>query len=359
MKPTECACCSRIYNTPEDYLKGTTKFRMCSQRHLWFECSCGSGIMLRKGEYEWYSPTLKMSESAATLFQSIKDINHIPLIPSTIIQIQAIIADANSSVQDVHTALKRAPNLALSIIKSANQLRRSTDIEIKDLEEAITAVGRKTISELILTDTLQGFDFKTKVFRKDIYWKEALLIGQIAEYLTEHFAPHLSKDEAYIAGSLLNIGKVVGAICFPQKTDEVAKLTQNPRRKMTWAAAEDYLRALSHVNLGEVASALWGFPDYVTHTMASHHLMPDEVPDFSEEDVLFMDEDELISDNDSDITLQQLVATANQLAHIVLHQPSRFDNQLCDAYCQVLGISKKDRDEVIDLLLQNYQAKAS
>lgn len=357
MKPTECACCTRIYNTPEDYLKGTTKFRVCSQRHLWFECSCGSGIMLRKGEYEWYSPTLKMSESAATLFQNIKEINNIPLIPNTIIQIQSIIADESSSPKAIEEALKRAPNLALTIIRAANHLGRSSAGEIKRLDQAITIVGRKTLSELILTQTLQEFDFKTKAFRKDEYWKEALLIGEIAEYLTSKYAPHLSKDDAYIAGSLVNIGKVVGAICFPQMTDEVARATKNPRRPMSWAAAEDHLRALSHVNLGEVASALWGFPDYVTHALASHHLMPEKVPDFSEDDVSFMDDEDL--NPEPEITLQQVVAAANQFAHLVMNKTSRLDERLFHAYCQALGLTEKQSQEIGEYLSTHHKAKAS
>ncbi len=348
MKPTVCHCCERIYETPEDYLKGTSKFRVCPKNFLWFECSCGSGLVLKKGEYEWYSPTMKMSEAAATIFKNVKEIKNIPLIPTAILELQTVISDEKSSALHIKKALKNAPNIAMGVIRTANNLRSASMPEIGSLEHAVSFIGRKTLSELILSETLQEFDFKTHHFSKDQYWQEAILTGKIAEFLAEKFAKSVNKDEAYIAGSLCNIGKVVSAICFPQLTDEVEKAVINPRRPRTWQQAEDQLRTFSHVVLGEVAAALWGFPEYVVHAISFHHSFPEKVNELQVDVLDFMDD----KAKTNEVTVQQIVAIANQFCHWVLLQPTRIEENLLERYAKIFGVEGEKKSQLAEQLMQ-------
>ena len=170
-----------------------------------------------------------------------------------------------------------APNIALGVLRTANNLRTPSSQSSQSLAHAISYIGRKTLNDMIVAETLQDFDFKSHHFSKDDFWLEAILTGKIAEFLADRYAKNISKDEAYIAGSLANIGKIVSAICFPEITDDVARTVTNPRRPRTWTDGEDQLRAYSHLVLGEVAAALWGFPEYIVHALSYHHTMPKDV----------------------------------------------------------------------------------
>lgn len=355
MKPTFCQCCERVYEVPEDYLKGTCKFRVCPKGFLWFECSCGSGLVVKKGEYEWYSPTLHMSEAAATIFTNVQEIRNIPLVPTAIMSLQTVISDENSSSLDIKKALKQTPSIAMGVLRIANNLRAASKSEFTNLEHAISFVGRKTLNELILTETLQEFDFKTNFFAKDAYWQESILTGRICEYMAEHFAPHLSKDEAYIAGCLANIGKVVSAICFPNATDDVARQAVNPRRPRSWTEAEDNIRAYSHVTLGEIAASLWGFPEYVVHAISYHHTLPEKVTELSGEALDFMEDDAA----PRQMTLQQIVAMANQFMHWVLLQPARMNEPLLHSYAKTIGFDDEQINQLADQLMKLKELKAS
>ncbi len=355
MKPTFCQCCERVYEVPEDYLKGTSKFRVCPKGFLWFECSCGSGLVLKKGEYEWYSPTLHMSEAAATIFKNVQEIRNIPLVPTAIMTLQTVISDENSSSSDIKKALRDTPNIAMGVLRIANNLRASSIPEFTNLEHAISFVGRKTLNDLILTETLQEFDFKTNFFAKDAYWQESILTGKICEYIAEHFAKHLSKDEAYIAGCLCNIGKVVSAICFPNVTDDVARQTVNYRRPRTWLQGEDNIRAYSHVTLGAIAASLWGFPDYVVHAISYHHSPPEKVTDLPADVLEFMEDENA----KKQVTLQQVVAMGNQFTHWVLLQPTRMDEPLLYAYAKYFNLNEEQVNQLASQLMQLKDLKAS
>ena len=357
LKPTICQCCERKFETPGDYLRGTSRFRVCTKGNLWFECSCGSGLILKKGEFEWYSPNLKMSEAAGTIFKKVQEIKNIPLIPTAVLQLQTLISDDNASSKKIGETLRHAPNIALGVLRTANNLRSASSPELTSLEHAISFIGRKTLNDLILAETLQEFDFKSHHFRKDEYWAESILTGKIAEYIAATYAPNISKDEAYIAGSLCNIGKVVSAICFPEVTDDVAKTVTNPRRPRTWSEGEDQLRAYSHVVLGEVAAALWGFPEYVVHALSYHHTHPKDVPDLVTDDCDFLDDDDEATQEGP--SLQQCVALANQYAHWILLQPSRMDESLFEKYAKIIGLNEETRDQLGEKLMELKNSDAA
>jgi HD-like signal output (HDOD) protein len=296
-----------------------------------------------------------MSEAAATIFTNVQEIRNIPLVPTAIMAVQTVISDENSSSLDIKKALKETPNIAMGVLRIANNLRASSQPEFTSLDHAISFVGRKTLNELILTETLQEFDFKTNFFAKDAYWHESILTGRICEYIAEHFARHLSKDEAYIAGCLANIGKVVSAICFPNATDDVARQAVNPRRPRSWTQGEDNIRAYSHVTLGEIAASLWGFPEYVVHAISYHHILPEKVTDFSVEALDFMEDDAA----PQLLTLQQIVAMGNQFMHWVLLQPARMDEPLLRSYAKKMGFDDGQISQLADQLMKLKELKAS
>ena len=350
LKPTFCQCCERKYETPEDYLRGTSRFRVCIKGNLWFECSCGSGMMLKKGEFEWYSPTLKMSDAAATIFKDVREFKNIPLIPTAVMELQTIIADDKASSQQIEEALRNAPNIALGVLATANNLRAAGSPQFSSLSHAITYIGRKTVNDIVLSETLQDYDFKSQHFSKDAYWREAILTGKIAEYIASQHAKNLSKDEAYIAGSLTNIGKIVAAICFPEITDDVLSSISHPRRPRTWMEGENQLRAYSHLVLGEIAAALWGFPEYVTHALSFHHTLPKDVPELIKNDIEFLGESTDKEDQQGPC-MQHIVALANQYTHWVLLQPNRMDQLLFAEYAHIIGLNQQARDALGEELM--------
>jgi HD-like signal output (HDOD) protein len=272
-------------------------------------------------------------------------------------KLQTLICDQTSSTRDIKQALLQTPHLALGVINTANQRRRSTGHEIKSLEHAVSFIGRQAVSDLVLTETLQAFDFKTVEFNKHQYWQEAILTGQIAEYLAAQYAPELSPEEAYIAGSLCNIGKVVAAICLPMMADDVARATTNPRRPMNWVEAEHRLRAISHIALGEVAGAMWGFPEYVIHSLANHHTPPAQVPDLPLDPIAFLEADD--EQDTKGPSMQQVVALANQYTHWVSGQLPRLDEPLLHQYTTIFQLDETQQTDLGHELIKAFHLPAS
>lgn len=360
MKTLTCAVCDREYLSADDFIRNTSKWRVCTQGCLWFECSCRSSLMLPKGEYEWYSPMINMGKKAATIFTQIAEIERLPTIPSQIIELQNRIADEHSTSKDIKEALKMLPDLALNVIDAANTLKEASGPQIKSLNHAITYLGRESVGNLVHAASLKEFNFKTKYFKKDLFWEQSILIGKIAEYIAKKFTPHLSKDEVYIGSSLCNIGKIVGAICFPEITDAIFLKTVDNKNPCSWRQAEQELNFFDHAILGEIAAAIWGFSPNLIHAIANHHTPFDKVaPLTCGGEVEFISEIDnicqAVENEEISITFQDIVAIANQYFHWISLEPVQIDTEILNGYGQKMGVSGNAIDTLGDELIKLFR----
>lgn len=348
MEEMKCEKCEKVYVNPEDYIQGTCNFRVCSQGNLWFECSCNSGMMLPKGQFEWYSPTQRMGEKATTLFNDLQEVNSIPLIPSDVAQILKMVTDETLASKDLEIAIKSNPPLMYNIVDLANNLIRTSNETISSLAHAISYLGRKQLKEVITSSIVKTFRFETKLFKHEEFWQKSTVAGLIAEMIIEEKAPELKedKDKAFLAASMANVGKVVYAICFPEKADEIFAIMDDPTKWSYWQDAETRVEGYDHCILGEIGAALWGFPEYVLRIIRYHHTKAPNVREFRDNTVLLFDFDETPTQKESKVTLHDVVVLANQYAHWVLLEPHAIDIELFQSYLDKFKIDEKEKDRL-------------
>ena len=328
----KCAHCSRQYMQESDFLVDTNRWRVCDDGHLWFNCGCGSTLVIPKGKFDWYSPDMTMGADAKALFNRLPQMGDMPHIPTTVMELQQLLSDPNVSAGKLASTAKKDPLLAGNLLTIANNLKSSTGNRIESLEHAISYVGMNTLKDLAVTAALRSFKFETSSFNSEKFWDHAFLTGRIAEHLAKEFCKgYIIPDEAYLAGTLCNIGKVVMAISFPEMADSIAKDLANPKNTGPWRDIEKKNKAYDHRTLGEIGCTLWGLPPYVVEVNQSHHSPPE-----SSKDGPVMDD---------------IVGLANQLAHWINLEPHRMDDDLTEAYCRKFGIPKPKLEEIADQLM--------
>ena len=326
-----CNTCGRQFENPDDFLKETSRWRICDRGHLWFNCGCQSTNMILKGKFDWYSPEKSLSDDAQSVFNKLPSIKELPHIPHYVMQLQELIQKDTTTSKQLADIAKKAPLLATNILNIANN-QASGGQRIESLEHAISYIGLNALNEMVLVAALNTFEFKCEKFKENDFWEASFLCGRIAEFLAKKFAKDVLPDEAYIAGTLANVGKVVQAITNPELADTIYKEINNVKTLGSWVDAEARHNAFDHCILGEIAVMFWGLPDYIANTVASHHKAPQGPPkDF--------------------FTIDDVVTFANQLAHWVLLQPAQMDDDILEAAYEKFGIAPKEAEGLINELL--------
>ncbi|MBF0440863.1 MAG: HDOD domain-containing protein [Oligoflexales bacterium] len=323
----KCNGCGRVFSNVDHFLTFASRFRICESGNLWLNCTCKSTLMIPKGKYSWYSPSMKMSENAKTIFNKLSNLKELPHIPTFVMELQQLIQNKNTTSKALADASKKDPLITAKILEMANHLKPIDDGRaIESLSHAISYIGIQALSEIVTTASLRCFIFESKIFNADDFWKRSTLTGRIAEHMAKTFLPKAVSYEIYLSGALCNLGKVIMAIGFPDMADKIAKDMKDPTASGSWLAKEKLHGAYSHTVLGEIGASFWGLPEYAAEAAAEHH--------------------EMISPKEKTypITALDIIKLANQITHLVEHNLSQIDRP------QLLALSEKFKLADPDLL---------
>lgn len=80
----------------------------------------------------------------------IEEIEQIPMLPESILKVEKVYADADSSVADMTAALSSDPVVAANILKIANSPMYGFSQEIKDIGRAVSLFGKDTVRSFAL-----------------------------------------------------------------------------------------------------------------------------------------------------------------------------------------------------------------
>lgn len=305
-----CNNCERVYQVEDDLFDRTSRWRLCEMGHLWFNCSCHSTLMVPQSKCSFYTPKRHMSSQAKSLFMTLEGLSDLPRVPSAIMRLQQAIEHPKASAQALAGILKRDPSFAAEVLQLARSIqarRAPKQPAIGELSHAIAYLGLDTLKDMVHMLSMRSFQLKTKTFTHAVFWQEAYLTGAYAEALAESFASEYSRDELYLAGCLSNIGKLLSAYLWPQRTDKIYNLANNRDSVAPWTTLETQVGAKSHTILGEIACCLWGLPESVMIAARFHHTP-------------FQPEIQT--------SLPALIHFAQQLTHWQLLQPSRMNERL-------------------------------
>ncbi|MCB9229545.1 MAG: HDOD domain-containing protein [Deltaproteobacteria bacterium] len=326
----KCGTCGCHYKTETDYQTMGYRHRLCNAGHLWFECRCGSTLMLKQGNHPWYNPLTAMSAEAAALYQGKKELlDHFPILPSALMRLQETIRNPEKSSDDISKVLQKVPVLSAEILRQANHLRTGGS-GIHSVSHAISYLGRPAISDLAFTASLRMYQFRTVSYNQKKFWKEAFLTGLLAQQLGKKYTPDVTGDLMYLSGSLCNIGKFVGALCLPEETDQIDQSMSNPKTMTTWSQAEIRNKTCSHVTLGDIAGALWGLPGEIRSGIMDHH-KPVKKPQAEK----------------AELTVGECVGLATQLCHWINSEPHRINTGQLKSFQTYLGLNEQKTEDLV------------
>ena len=307
--PQICHNCGNTYANESDYLKGGSHWLLCSEGHLWFDCACGSTLMLRKGKFPWFSPTHFMSQEAKSVFNHLGAQN-IPHLSHKMMSILRLLND-KSEMSILVKAFKKEPLLAsevMSIASYMKRMREGDNTPISTISHALIYIGTKAVSHFIMMASLRLIPLPPQTIEEASFWKKSYLTGMIGEKLLPFLnIQTISPDEAYLSCSLLNIGKLIASFCFPDITREIVVQLKKENSVERWSQIEQNWDIPNHIVLGEIGAVLWGLPSFVLEGIRFHH-----TPRLAE----------------SPTQLDNVAALANQICHWILLETHHMDSVL-------------------------------
>lgn len=200
----------------------------------------------------------------------VSNLNSIPSLPTLYKELMEELGNDNPNMRKIGETVKKDMGMTVKILQIVNSsffgLRRT----ISDANQAIDYLGLDLMSSLALgIGVFSQFEGKNKVSASlSTLWDQSMIVANLAKAIAKDENPDIAND-AFTAGLLHEIGKVVLTVNLPEKVEEVEAL--KIKENISESEAESRIFQTTHAEIGAYLLGLWGLPHRVVEAVAFHH----------------------------------------------------------------------------------------
>lgn len=217
------------------------------------------------------------TEELQRIIMTTRDLPAMPQVASKVLELSS---DPNTSANQLQQVIADDQAMTARILKIANSAMYSCSRKIKTLTEAIVMLGFNSIRSLVVTSAARNL-YNTKSLqtglKERLLWEHSIGCAFACRLLVEPRQPALT-EEAFLAGLLHDIGKLVLNMRVPSAFDQVVQVVYNENKD--FAPTERALLGFDHAHVGAMLVNKWKFSPILEHVILNHHnaaaLSPEE-----------------------------------------------------------------------------------
>ena len=199
----------------------------------------------------------------------------LPSLPEIYAELLAEIQAPNSSFRRVGDLIARDVGMTAKVLQIVNSAFFGLARRILNPQDAVAMLGYDTLKALVLsTKIFSQFDAKrVRCLDLNALWQHSLNTGLFARTIGvgEKLA-RTAQDEAFTAGILHDVGKLILAHNFPDLYADVIMRSRAQQRPA--AELEQECFGASHAELGAYLLGLWGIGEEVVDAIVYHERPP-------------------------------------------------------------------------------------
>ena len=195
----------------------------------------------------------------------------LPTLPTVITQMIGLIDDPKTSASEVSQLISTDQALTAKILKLANSAFYGFSREIATVNHAVVVLGFETVKSLGLSvSVLERFAAGSAQtsFDRQKFWEHSIACGVAARLLADRLRYRV-QGEAFAAGILHDIGKLILSQYFTEEFEQILSLTRD--EGLYIGRAEKLVLGVTHTQIGLWLADKWNLPDKLVTAIAYHH----------------------------------------------------------------------------------------
>jgi putative nucleotidyltransferase with HDIG domain len=201
--------------------------------------------------------SLKGLLSSDWLAKLVGEVGSLPSPPKAFQEIMACIQNPLATLADAAKIIVRDAAMTANIMKLVNSAFFGARSRVASVDRAVAYLGLNTLSALVLGHGVFQSSAPVKIagFSMEALWKHSQETALAARAISvAERLPAVSAEEAFLAGLLHDIGRVLFATRIVSGGDDAAQME------------------VHHGEVGAYLLGLWGFPNSIVEAVAYHHV---------------------------------------------------------------------------------------
>ncbi len=191
-------------------------------------------------------------------------------VSDTAMQALHLARDPTSHYGEIERLVLKDQVLAANMLRIVNSAVYGLPVRVTRVSHALSLLGLSGFKRLVLQSCVYSV-FSRKLFgysmEEGVLFQHALACARLSESVAGRCS--LDREDAYVAGLLHDIGKVVLERCavhlFPYVVDRVFS------GNVSFGEAEREILGVDHAAAGGMLAVKWGFPSGLAEAIAFHH----------------------------------------------------------------------------------------
>ena len=203
------------------------------------------------------------------LIDSVEDL---PPLPAVAARVMSMVEDDNVSAAELGQVLATDQALTAKLIKISNSAYYGFARQVSTVRDAVTLLGFRQVREVAVATSLMSVfkdqDDRYTAFDLDLFWGHSVAVAVTSEAVAKRTKAAKPQD-AFTAGILHDIGRLVLRKAMPAKFDEAVRMAIEQQRSLD--STEEEVTGFNHADIGNAVGSRWKFPGPLLDAVWRHH----------------------------------------------------------------------------------------
>lgn len=230
----------------------------------------------------------------------LEQLDGLPTLSPIATRLLAISSREDFDVGEVTTLIESDPSLTARILGLCRKADKGLGDRITTVRRAVLMLGIEAVQSAVLSvavydlmdragheadEKLRSAGHRGPVFDREGFWRYAVAVACTSELIAgAHPKLRIKPDEAFVAGLLCDLGKLVLDITLPRAFARVVELAERQRSDI--ASIERTIIGLDHHVAGKRIGERWGLPPMLRDVMWLHSQPLAAIPDVDHRDLI-------------------------------------------------------------------------
>lgn len=212
---------------------------------------------------------LQQRISEPKLRDLVGSIDVLPSPPSSVIEINRLVADPFSSVEAVAEAIRTDSAMSAKLLQLVNSAFFGLSNHVEDVQQAVALLGFDTVRNLLIAvELVRSFRAPTPALVRAVEELNAHSLT-VAELSRSLMMRKKGAHEAFVAGMMHDIGLLALIACAPDRYIDLC--TRLEETGCPLEICEEEILGTTHASIGAYLLGLWGLPFELVEAVARSH----------------------------------------------------------------------------------------